>query len=66
MGTGVLGWTEQQTLDTTIPTIMLAHDERRAMLMALFGGGPAADAPPAAVAVTPQAVQAALRGALAR
>lgn len=35
---GWLGWTEEQTLQTTIPAIELAHEGRCDMLRAIFGG----------------------------
>lgn len=51
MGTGWLGWTEQQTLATSIPTIELAFEGLVEKLQACYGG---ADAPPPeAVAPTP-------------
>ncbi len=36
---GWLGWTEQQTLDTTIPAIETAFRGRVEMLKACFGSG---------------------------
>lgn len=42
---GWLGWTEQQTLDATLSYIDAARRGRFAMLTAIFGGGPAKDAP---------------------
>lgn len=40
---GVIGWTEQQTLDTTIPAIELAYKGRSRFIAdvagAIFGGG---------------------------
>lgn len=36
---GWLGWTEEQTLDTSMPAIVMAYEGRREMLNALFGGG---------------------------
>ncbi len=51
MGTGWLGWTEQQTLDTSIPAIELAYDGRIEMLKMCFGSGedakPKPSGPPA-------------------
>lgn len=38
IGTGWLGWSEQETLDTSIPTILLAYEGRVEMLKACFGG----------------------------
>lgn len=43
IGTGWLGWTERDTLDTSMPTIILAYEGRIDMLRAIFGG---ADATP--------------------
>lgn len=34
---GWLGWTEAQTLDTTIPAILTAYEGRADMLKAIFG-----------------------------
>lgn len=42
---GWIGWTEEQTLQTTIPAIELAYRARCDMLQAIFGG--AEDAAPA-------------------
>lgn len=42
LGTGWLGWTADQTLDTPMPAIVSAYVGRQDMLRALFGG---ADAP---------------------
>ncbi|MFG1371486.1 hypothetical protein V5F32_04850 [Xanthobacter oligotrophicus] len=39
MGTGWLGWTEAETLDTSMPGIVAAHKGRLAMLKAIFGSG---------------------------
>jgi hypothetical protein len=36
---GWIGWTEDQTLDTTIPAIEAAYSGRCKMLSAIFGGG---------------------------
>ena len=36
---GWLGWTEEQTLDTTMRGIWLAYEGRGEMLKAIFGGG---------------------------
>lgn len=54
IGTGLLGWTERETLDTSIPTIELAYEGllERIRLMH-FGAGPAA--PLAAPAHVPPA-----------
>lgn len=41
---GWLGWSEEQTLDTRMPMIVLAYEGRVKMLKAVFGGG---DEPPA-------------------
>lgn len=38
---GWLGWSEEQTLRTTIPAIELAYEGRLDMLRAVFGGGDA-------------------------
>lgn len=35
---GWLGWTEAETLDTSMPAISLAYEGRLDMLRALFGG----------------------------
>lgn len=45
IGTGWLGWSEADTLDTEIATIWLAWEGRQEMLQAIFGGTPAADKP---------------------
>lgn len=39
VGTGWIGWTEEQTLDTSIPAIEMAYRGRCKMLNAIFGGG---------------------------
>lgn len=39
IGMGWLGWTEQATLDTTMPAILTAYTGRVEMLKAIFGGG---------------------------
>lgn len=36
---GWLGWSEGQTLDTSMPAIVMAYEGRLDMLRALFGGG---------------------------
>lgn len=46
---GWLGWTEQQTLNTSMPAIVLAYEGRMDMLKACFGE--ASETPPAAVEV---------------
>lgn len=67
---GWLGWTEQQTLNTSMPAIVLAYEGRMDMLKACFGTGDNPDAPPAEVAApvappppppTAQSFQAVLR-----
>lgn len=35
---GWMGWTEEQTLDTRMTSIVMAHEGRRKMLKAIFGG----------------------------
>lgn len=40
IGTGWLGWTEQQTLATRITTIVLAHTGKIEMLSFAFGASP--------------------------
>lgn len=42
---GWLGWTEAQTLDTTIPAILTAHEGRLDMLKAIFGSSKPPGAP---------------------
>ncbi|MBN8942227.1 MAG: hypothetical protein J0H01_22160 [Rhizobiales bacterium] len=48
LGMGWLGWTEQQTLESRMTSIMAAYKARIDMLKAIFGGGdgarPAKDA----------------------
>lgn len=39
MGTGWIGWTETETLDTSMPGIVAAFKGRTAMLKAIFGSG---------------------------
>jgi hypothetical protein len=39
IGTGWIGWTEEQTLSTRILTILAAHKGRTGMLQAIFGSG---------------------------
>lgn len=46
IGMGWLGWTEDQTLDTSMPAIVLAQQGRVEMLQAVFGGAPAPKEPP--------------------
>lgn len=41
LGMGWLGWSEEQTLDTSMPAIMIAYDGRMEMLQSIFGGGEA-------------------------
>lgn len=43
---GWLGWTEQQTLDTSIPAIELAFSGRMEMLKACFGAAEEPATPP--------------------
>ena len=38
LGTGWLGWTEAETLDTSMVAIAIAYDARIDMLQAIFGG----------------------------
>jgi hypothetical protein len=38
-GMGWLGWSEDQTLDTTMPSIIEAYEGRVDMLKAIFGDG---------------------------
>jgi len=42
---GWLGWTEAQTLDTTIPAILTAYEGRTDMLKAIFGDSKPVGAP---------------------
>jgi hypothetical protein len=70
-GMGWLGWTEQQTLDATIPAVMTAIDGRREMLRAIFGGkaqgkGKPAPADGLVSAKDPAAVKALFMGMKAR
>jgi hypothetical protein len=54
-GMGWLGWTEDQTLQTTIPAIELAYEGRCDMLRSIFGGGDEpAPAPAATREMTPE------------
>ena len=59
LGMGWLGWTEAETLDTSMPAIGLAYDGRIEMLQAIFGKGEAkpgtdaGEAPPAGEASVP-------------
>jgi hypothetical protein len=50
---GWLGYTEQETLDTTMPALVMAYEEKIKMLRLCFGGGEdettEAEAKPAAV-----------------
>ena len=46
IGMGWLGWTEDQTLDTSMPAIALAYEGRLEMLQSIFGSGEAASAEP--------------------
>lgn len=39
IGMGWLGWTERQTLDTSIPAVLFAYEGRKDMLRAVFGSG---------------------------
>lgn len=39
LGMGWLGWTEAQTLDTSMPAIVMAYDGRIEMLQSIFGKG---------------------------
>lgn len=41
-----MGWTEEQALRTDVNAIVVAHDGRKAMLAAIFGGGEEEDTPP--------------------
>lgn len=41
LGMGWMGWTEAETLDTSIPAIALAYDGRIKMLQSIFGKGEA-------------------------
>lgn len=62
---GVLGWTEQQTLDTTIPAIELAYNARTRFLAdivgAIFGKGEPEPKPKAPDAPKQADVQSLLR-----
>lgn len=46
IGMGWLGWTEEQTLATTIPAIILAYEGRMDMLRSIFGGNKKQQPPP--------------------
>lgn len=56
MGTGWIGWTEEQTLNTTMPGIESAHRGRVNMLQAIFGKAdePSLAKKPSARHVTPK------------
>ena len=41
LGMGWLGWTEEQTLATSMPAIVIAYEGRLDMLQALFGSATA-------------------------
>lgn len=47
IGTGWIGWTYDQTLDTPLEGILAAYEGRKEMLRAIFGGD---EEPPAASA----------------
>lgn len=53
---GWLSWTEEQTLGTTIPSILLAYEGRQDMLKAIFGSSEEAQKPvkKAARSMSPQ------------
>jgi hypothetical protein len=36
---GWLGWSERETLDTSMPAIIMAYEGRIEMLQSIFGGG---------------------------
>ena len=57
---GWLGWTERDTLDTTIPAIMRAYDERVKMLRMCFGGSAEETEPARDESAAPVNVQSAL------
>jgi hypothetical protein len=38
VGMGWLGWSEEQTLDASMPAIILAYEGRVDMINAIFGG----------------------------
>lgn len=45
LGMGWLGWTEADTLDTSMPAIMMAYEGRKDMLQRIFGSGEAKPEP---------------------
>lgn len=49
LGMGWLGWTEAETLDTSMPAIVLAYDGRIEMLQSIFGKGEAKAGEPESV-----------------
>lgn len=50
LGMGWLGWTEAETLDSSMPAIVLAYDGRIEMLQSIFGKGEAKPSEPGAEA----------------
>lgn len=52
IGTGWLGWTEDEVLDTSVATILRAYEGRLDLLKACFGGG-STDDPSGAGAAAP-------------
>ena len=51
---GWLGWTEEQTLQTTIPALELAIAGRSEMINAIFGGGSDKPSPTSKRHLTPE------------
>lgn len=64
IGTGWIGWTEEQTLKTSIPVILAAYRGRVKMLNSVLGGDdtPKPGAPGDLKAATPENLKATLRG----
>lgn len=59
---GWMGWTEADTLDTTMTGILLAFDGRQEMLKAIFGGGDDKDKPKTPTTpATPNKIRSAIR-----
>lgn len=52
LGMGWLGWTEAETLDTSMVAIVMAYDARISMLQSIFGKGEAKPGEPSAETVS--------------
>lgn len=63
---GWLGWTEQETLDTSIPAIEIAYEGRLEMLRVMHFGGastPTPDEPPPPESMSGKTAMAIIRSA---